>query len=345
MFYIEVLELQRNNDTGDTYRKIALYDTKYGITLLRNFTNVEEQTTISMKLKVFKVILREGMPFLRKKIDVVIGQNMTDNDLYEGFATELIKAIAVKCGFSYEIKVVDMENGKEDPTTGQWSGIIGEIVNKRADLAIGDITVTHSRKTVMDFSTPFMTLGISILYAKPHKEKAGLFSFMDPLSRHVWVHVATAFLCISITEFLLAKMTANDWENPHPCDEDPEELENIWNMHNCIWLTVGSIMQQGCDILPKGIPTRMAAAVWWFFALIVISSYTANLAAFLTKIQMEESIGSVDDLASQNQIRYGLQAGGSTEAFFKNSNYSTYQKMWSVMEKAEPSVFVKDNKE
>lgn len=68
-------------------------------------------------------------------------------------------------------------------------------------------------------------------------------------------------------------MAADDWENPHPCDEDPEELETIWNMHNCIWLTVGSIMQQGerilidrqvyyyftyrlifiigCDILPK----------------------------------------------------------------------------------------------
>lgn len=57
--------------------------------------------------------------------------------------------------------------------------------------------------------------------------------------------------------------------------------------------------------------------MWWFFALIVISSYTANLAAFLTKERMEASIGSVDDLASQNQIRYGLQAGGSTEAFFK----------------------------
>ena len=57
--------------------------------------------------------------------------------------------------------------------------------------------------------------------------------------------------------------------------------------------------------ISRGIPTRLAAAVWWFFALIVISSYTANLAAFLTKIQMEESIGGVDDLASQNQIRYG----------------------------------------
>lgn len=46
-------------------------------------------------------------------------------------------------------------------------------------------------------------------------------------------------------------MAADDWENPHPCDDDPEELETIWNMQNCIWLTVGSIMQQGCDILPK----------------------------------------------------------------------------------------------
>lgn len=51
----------------------------------------------------------------------------------------------------------------------------------------------------------FFCTGISILYAKPHKEKAGLFSFMDPLAVDVWLHMATAFLCISITEFLLAK--------------------------------------------------------------------------------------------------------------------------------------------
>lgn len=37
-------------------------------------------------------------------------------------------------------------------------------------------------------------------------------------------------------------MAAGDWENPHPCDEEPEELENIWNMHNCIWLSVGNFL-------------------------------------------------------------------------------------------------------
>lgn len=64
-------------------------------------------------------------------------------------------------------------------------------------------------------------------------------------------------------------------------------------------------------------PTRLAAAIWWFFALIVISSYTANLAAFLTKEQMEESIASVEDLAKESKIKYGLLKGGSTETFFK----------------------------
>ncbi|XP_031639839.1 glutamate receptor ionotropic, kainate 2-like, partial [Contarinia nasturtii] len=347
LFYIEVLQLSRN-ESGDNYnnfKKVAVYDSRYGISLLRNFSTVEEQTTLSMQAKIFDVIIRDGMPFVRKKEGVTLGPNVTEIDLYEGFAMDLIKNLAIECKFRYRVSVREIENGKIDENTGQWTGIVKEIIDKRADLAIGDITVTQARKSVLDFSTPFMTLGISILYAKPFKEKAGYFAFMDPLSTHVWLHVATAFLCISIIEYLLAKMAANDWENPHPCDENPEELENIWNMHNCIWLTVGSIMQQGCDILPKGVPTRLAAAVWWFFALIVISSYTANLAAFLTKERMEESISGVEDLSVQNKIRYGLQRGGSTEAFFKNSNFSMYQKMWSVMEKADPSVFVNNNEE
>ena len=32
--------------------------------------------------------------------------------------------------------------------------------------------------------------------------------------------------------------------------------------------------------------TRIVGAIWWFFTLIIISSYTANLAAFLTVDKM-----------------------------------------------------------
>lgn len=78
-------------------------------------------------------------------------------------------------------------------------------------------------------------------------------------------------------------------------------------------------MQQGCDILPRAISTRLATGLWWFFALIVISSYTANLAAFLTMERMEESIENVEQLAGQSKIKYGVMKGGSTMAFFEVS--------------------------
>lgn len=85
--------------------------------------------------------------------------------------------------------------------------------------------------------------------------------------------------------------------------------------------------------------------MWFFFALIIISSYTANLAAFLTMSRMDVSIESAADLAKQTKIKYGGMTGGSTLAFFKESNFSLYQRMWSAMESAEPSVFVDSNEE
>lgn len=87
------------------------------------------------------------------------GDNTTQNDMYEGFAKDLIDAIAGKCGFKYKI-TTSKEYGKENPITKQWNGIVGEIVDKRSDLAIGDITITRARRTAIEFSTPFMTLGI-----------------------------------------------------------------------------------------------------------------------------------------------------------------------------------------
>lgn len=67
----------------------------------------------------------------------------------------------------------------------------------------------------------------------------------------------------------------------------------------------------------RAISTRLAAGLWWFFALIVISSYTANLAAFLTKEGMDVKIGNAEDLAKQSKIKYGVMLGGSTLSFFK----------------------------
>ena len=62
---------------------------------------------------------------------------------------------------------------------------------------------------------------------------------------------------------------------------------------------------------------RIVGSVWWFFTLIIISSYTANLAAFLTVERMQSPIESADDLAKQTEIKYGSVDSGSTKDFFR----------------------------
>lgn len=69
--------------------------------------------------------------------------------------------------------------------------------------------------------------------------------------------------------------------------------------------------------MPKALSTRILAGSWWCFALVVLSSYTANLAAFLTVERMEAPIGSADDLAKQTRIEYGAVRDGATVAFFQ----------------------------
>lgn len=68
---------------------------------------------------------------------------------------------------------------------------------------------------------------------------------------------------------------------------------------------------------PRAISTRLVSGIWWFFTLIMISSYTANLAAFLTVERMTSPIENADDLSKQTEIKYGTIFGGSTMTFFK----------------------------
>jgi hypothetical protein len=67
----------------------------------------------------------------------------------------------------------------------------------------------------------------------------------------------------------------------------------------------------------RSVSGRIVGSVWWFFTLIIISSYTANLAAFLTVERMNSPIESAEDLAKQTKIQYGIYTGGTTADFFK----------------------------
>ncbi|XP_026746543.1 glutamate receptor ionotropic, kainate 2 isoform X4 [Trichoplusia ni] len=335
-FTLDIIELTR-----DGLQKAGTWNSSEGVNYTRSYGENQKQIVEILQNKTLIVTTILSSPYCMRR---EASEKLTGNAQFEGYAIDLIHEISKILGFNYTFKLApDGRYGSYNRETKEWDGMIRELLEQRADLAIADLTITYDREQVVDFTMPFMNLGISVLYRKPIKQPPNLFSFLSPLSLDVWIYMATAYLGVSVLLFILARFTPYEWHQTH--SPDGEKMENIFSLANCLWFAIGSLMQQSCDFLPKAVSTRMVAGMWWFFTLIMISSYTANLAAFLTVERMDSPIESAEDLAKQTKIKYGALKGGSTAAFFRDSNFSTYQRMWSFMESARPSVFATSNKE
>ncbi|XP_038867784.1 glutamate receptor 1-like isoform X4 [Salvelinus namaycush] len=295
---------------------------------------------------IVTTILESPYVMLKKNHDQLSG-----NDKYEGYIVELAAEIAKHVGYHYKLKVVsDGKYGARDPETKMWNGMVGELVYGKADVAVAPLTITLVREEVIDFSKPFMSLGISIMIKKPTKSKPGVFSFLDPLAYEIWMCIVFAYIGVSVVLFLVSRFSPYEW-HAEDYEEEPgqnqqnQEQTNEFGIFNSLWFSLGAFMQQGCDISPRSLSGRIVGGVWWFFTLIIISSYTANLAAFLTVERMVSPIESAEDLAKQTEIAYGTLDAGSTKEFFRRSKIAVFEKMWSYMKSADPSVFVKTTDE
>ena len=91
------------------------------------------------------------------------------NYVYTGFCIDLLEKISKICNFTYKIRLV--EDGYHGSWNGsKWNGMIGELVRHEADLAISSLTITLVREQAVEFSLPFMNLGISIMVYKPEEK-------------------------------------------------------------------------------------------------------------------------------------------------------------------------------
>ncbi|CAH0698587.1 unnamed protein product [Spodoptera exigua] len=139
--------------------------------------------------------------------------------------------------------------------------------------------------------------------------------------------------------------SGNPSTSTHVCGHETKLLTNQFNVCNSFWFITGTFLRQGSGLNPKATSTRIVGGIWWFFTLIILSSYTANLAAFLTVERTVLPIQSAADLAAQSSIQYGTLNGGSTMSFFRDSNIDIYQKMWLHMSSASPPALVSSYEE
>ena len=221
----------------------------------------------------------------------------------------------------------------------QWSGLIGELVSKRADMAFAPLSVTPGRAQVIDFSKPFKFHGFSILLLRASMHTT-LASFLQPFHKQLWVLViGVATHVVALSLYLLDRYSTfgrfgmkknfvlSTLHNKH--DEHPLHLSSA------IWFSWSILLNSGIgEHTPKSLSGRILGMFWSGFAMIVVASYTANLAAFLVLDSREEqiSISGIDDprlRSGDSAFSFATVRGSAVDAYLQSQveYINLYRKM------------------
>ena len=76
------------------------------------------------------------------------------------------------------------------------------------------------------------------------------------------------------------------------------------------------------SVLFRSMSGRVVVASWWGFVVLVVSCYTANLAAFLTVTSIGTTINTLEELMAQSQVRYGLVENQAAHQLLKVTRLS-----------------------
>uniref|UniRef100_G3P917 Glutamate receptor n=1 Tax=Gasterosteus aculeatus aculeatus TaxID=481459 RepID=G3P917_GASAC len=242
----------------------------------------------------------------------------------KGFCIDILKRLAKIVGFTYDLYLVT--NGKHGKKIdGVWNGMIGEVVYKRADMAIGSLTINEERSEVVDFSVPFVETGISVMVSRSNGTVSPS-AFLEPYSPAVWVMMFVMCLTVvAVTVFIFEFFSPVGYNRS--LQNGKKVGGSTFTIGKSVWLLWAIVFNNSVPVEnPRGTTSKIMVLIWAFFAVIFLASYTANLAAFMIQEEYIDTVSGLSDKKFQHPeeqyppLKFGTVPNGSTEKNIR-SNY------------------------
>ncbi|XP_019209950.1 glutamate receptor ionotropic, NMDA 1a isoform X1 [Oreochromis niloticus] len=269
-----------------------------------------------------------------------------------GFCVDLLIKLAMTMNFTYEVHLVaDGKFGTQERVNNsnkkEWNGMMGELLGGLADMIVAPLTINNERAQYIEFSKPFKYQGLTIL-VKKEIPRSTLDSFMQPFQSTLWLLVGLSVHVVAVMLYLLDRFSPFGRFKVN----SEEEEEDALTLSSAMWFSWGVLLNSGIgEGAPRSFSARILGMVWAGFAMIIVASYTANLAAFLVLDRPEERITGINDPRLRNpsdKFIYATVKQSSVDIYFRRQvELST---MYRHMEKhnyesaAEAIQAVRDNK-
>ena len=190
-------------------------------------------------------------------------------------------------------------------------------------MAAAAFAITSSRSKYIHFTEPYIDAGKTLLVYKGEATSTSLWAFLSPFE---WKTSAVVVACLVAVWIAFAVLRRISIYVEEPECSDGHRRRNVGWPGNPLWFLYTTFMQQGPDDIPS-IGGKILVGGWFFFALLIVATYTANLAAFLTVRNFEDSIQSLDDLVAQTETIYGTVKDTSITEFFETSPLEIHKRV------------------
>ena len=203
------------------------------------------------------------------------------------------------------------------------------LITQESDLIAAAITITQSRSKYIHFTEPYSDVGKSLLAYRKKQDESRLWSFLDPFDLTTTVVIGAITVIVCIVHSLSRRLSRyNRFETADSTDSCPRST--ISEVSRSFWVFYTSAMQQGPETIPS-VSGKILVGGWFFFCLVIVATYTANLAAFLTANSFTTNINSLNELAKQSDILYGTVKDSSILDFLNESTLPIHQRMYDFM--------------
>ncbi|WKX93425.1 hypothetical protein Q1695_011024 [Nippostrongylus brasiliensis] len=281
---------------------------------------------VSIELSAVNTVKVEGPWYPCPKY----GQNYTYHYCCAGYAIDLLffhPNNTIDTSFTFSLHLNDSYGAVVLGEKGYvLTGALGELDSDHADLAIGGMTINPERERYIDFSEPWLYHGIRIL-EKSIPRDSPMQSFLQPLKSSLWTSLFISVITVGLVIFCLDLKSPFDrfYRSDRFADAPPlflEEVENERvNFGEAMWFVWGVLLNSGVsEKTPRSCAARVLGIVWCGFCMIMVASYTANLAAFLVLDQPVKGLTGITDPKLRNpsaNYSFGTVLNSNVYQYFK----------------------------
>lgn len=197
-----------------------------------------------------------------------------------GYVIDILELLKKDLGINVELYFVeDKYYGAYNVTTKTWNGMVNDLIQGKAEIALTTLTIKEVRSRVIDYSEPFLYGETKIMLGKDVKSVHMIeFGFLAPFDTYLWLVSLCVINFVLVVVWLIDRLSPYGHYRSHR-----GRRRYIFNFPACmsfIWSGVFKLELDG-DASPRSASARTISAVFAFAMLMVVSSYTANLAASL----------------------------------------------------------------